>query len=364
MRHFRFDLRRLLMLGALLSSTTVFAAGSYTQSFSSTPSGWTSAFDTWSVTSGDYRNTNGPSGNTVSWYTGRQWTKNLTYKVRAYSDWPGTGNELGVVFGLTDSTHYFEVLLSVDGQVGVFQVSGNPNAPIARGTGSVNPAAAGLAVDTWFDLDVFVDATNSAKVEVKVNGVDANMINNTITPVAGYIGVVARSNKARFRNASVTSQLFRGNFTQDDGLQSTFPSRTTNARRAMRPRVTTRVTPDFPVWIPRVTVAASVVAEWCRSRCVRRHASLHVARADQRRREIRQRCHRTASGPWRTDDARPASAVTHATARYRFTTAGAARHPSKKHLLGATRPVHAILVGISLWLTDSDDDYGRCPGSS
>lgn len=217
MRHFSSNLCRMLVLGALVSSPAAFAAGSYTQSFSSSPSGWTSAFDTWGVTSGDYRNATGPSGNTVSWYTGRQWTKNLTYKVRAYSDWPGTGNELGVVFGLTDSTHYFEVLLSVDGQIGVFQVSGNPDSPVPRGTGSVSPGAVGLAVDTWFDLEVFVDATNTAKVEVKINGVDANMTNNAITPVAGYIGVVARSNKARFKNASVTSQLFRGNFTQDDG---------------------------------------------------------------------------------------------------------------------------------------------------
>ncbi|HEV7609896.1 MAG TPA: family 16 glycoside hydrolase [Steroidobacteraceae bacterium] len=214
----QFNLRRLLMLGGLLCSPGVFAAGSYTESFQSTPTGWSQDFDSWNANAADYRNVNGVfpggSGNPVAWYTGRQWTKNFTYKVRAYSDWPDTGNQLGVVFGLTDSTHYFEVLLNMSGDVSVFQVSGNANTPAARGTGSVNPAAARLAVDTWFDLEVFVDGTT---VKVKVNGVDANVVNSTIVPVAGYIGFVARNDKARFDDVSVVAQLFRGNFTQDDG---------------------------------------------------------------------------------------------------------------------------------------------------
>jgi hypothetical protein len=212
----KFTFRRLLILGTLLCSQGAFAAGSYTEGFASTPAGWSQAFDTWNVTADYYRNINSSpvAGNRVSWYTGRQWTRNFAYKVRAYSDWPDTGNQLGIVFGLTSSTNYFEVLLNMSGAVTLAQVAGNPNSPTVIGTGSVNPSAANLAVDSWFDLEVFVDGTS---VIVKVNGVNANVASNTIVPVPGYIGVVARANLARFDDVKVTSQLFRGNFTENDG---------------------------------------------------------------------------------------------------------------------------------------------------
>src|SRR5690348_15334976 len=184
-----FKLPGALLLLSLLCSTDTIAVGRYTESFTSlNPSGWTSdGVETWSSGTGDYRNMQGLSGSTVAWYSGRQWTTNYTYKVRAYSDWPGTGNDLGVVFGLSDATHYFEVLLSVtDGAVDVKQVSGNPNSPNTLASGT----ATGLAVDTWFDLEVFVDGDN---VVVKVNDqvvINAPGVLPTLDP--GNIGFVAR----------------------------------------------------------------------------------------------------------------------------------------------------------------------------
>jgi hypothetical protein len=217
MRPFRFMLCPVLGFSALLCSPEAFAAGNYTQNFATAPASWSVANDTWSAATGDYRNASGVIPPATAWYTGNSWTTNFTYKVRAYSEWPDTGNELGVVFGLTDSTHYFRVVLSMDGVVDLASVSGNPGAPTLIRSGSVTPASVGLAADTWFDLEVFV---NGNTVTVKVNGKVA-IAREPITPVAGSIGVIARANLARFDDLSITdnlaTQLFRGTFTETDG---------------------------------------------------------------------------------------------------------------------------------------------------
>lgn len=208
MHRFISMLGRVCALGALLSSSA-FAAASYSQNFSATPASWTTANDTWNA-SGDYRNTNGALPPSLAWYTGQTWTTNFTYKVRAYTDWPGTGNQVGVLFGLTDATHFHEVLVNANGDVGVYAASGNASSPtLLFPAGHVN----GLAADTWFDLELFVSGNF---VTVKVNG-NVAIDHQPITPVAGKIGLVARSDLARFDDVLVTTMLFRGNFTQDDG---------------------------------------------------------------------------------------------------------------------------------------------------
>jgi len=215
MRSSRFMLPPIIGLSALLCSGA-FAAGNYTQNFATAPTSWNVANDTWTA-AGDYRNSAGVLPPAISWYTGNSWTTNFTYKVRAYSQWPAEGNELGVVFGLTDSTHYFRVVLSMDGAVDLSRIAGNPNSPASTTSGSVTPASVGLAADTWFDLEVFV---NGNAVTVKVNGKVA-IAGAPITPVPGMIGVIARADLARFDDLSITdnlaTQLFRGTFTEKDG---------------------------------------------------------------------------------------------------------------------------------------------------
>jgi hypothetical protein len=213
--------RSVLVLGALLCAPGAYAAGNYTQNFAAAPASWSVANDTWSAAAGDYRNASGVIPPALAWYTGNTWTTNFTYKVRAYSEWPDTGNELGVVFGLTDSTHYFRAVLSMDGVVDLSRADGNPSVPLPIASGSVTPASVGLAADSWFDLEVFV---NGNAVTVKVNGKVA-IARAAITPVAGRIGVIARANMARFDDVSITdnlaTQLFRGTFTKVDGTALT-----------------------------------------------------------------------------------------------------------------------------------------------
>jgi len=208
-------LGQILALGALLCSAA-HAAGNYTQNFAGAPGSWSVANDTWSFAAGDYRNSDGVIPPAIAWYTGNSWTTNFTYRVRAYSEWPGTGNELGVIFGLTDDTHYFQVVLSMDGVVDLSRVTGNPSAPVLIRSG-LAPASAGLAADTWFDLEVFV---NGNAATVKVNGKVA-IAGAPITPVPGNIGLIARADMGRFDDVSITdnlvTQLFRGTFSKTDG---------------------------------------------------------------------------------------------------------------------------------------------------
>jgi len=209
--------RRTFLLGALFCASAAFA-NNYSQTFSATPSNWSVANDTWSVVNGEYRNAQSDLPPSLAWYNGASWNKNFTLKVDAYSDWPAEGNELGVVFGLTDSTHYFQVLISMDGQVDLYQITGDPNTRTTLASYKLDPEAIGLAPDTFFPVEVFVNG-NTVTVRVKQTLAIARA---PITPVTGKIGVVARANLARFKNLTLTDnktaeQLFRGNFTSRTG---------------------------------------------------------------------------------------------------------------------------------------------------
>ena len=198
------------------------AAGNYSNSLASTPSEWNTVLGTWSAATGDYRNAaNTASPATASYYNTISWTTNYTYKVQAYSEFPASGNQVGVVFGLTDDTHYYAALVNMLGQVTINQISGTSNTTLA--TGSVVPASVGLAEDTWFNLDIFVNrhkdaatgANDGSDVTVRVNSTVA-IAKFHLASVAGKIGVIARADMGHFKNVSVVDNLatriFRGTF--------------------------------------------------------------------------------------------------------------------------------------------------------
>jgi hypothetical protein len=203
------------------------AAGNYSNSLASTPSGWNTALGAWNTTFGDYRNeANTASPATASYYNSNSWTTNYTYKVQAYSEFPASGNQVGVVFGLTDATHYYAALVNMLGQVTINQISGTSNTTLA--TGSVVPGDVSLAEDTWFNLDIFVNrhkdvdtgANDGSDVTVRVNSTVA-IAKFHLASVAGKIGVVARADKGHFKNVSVVDNLatriFRGTFSGPAG---------------------------------------------------------------------------------------------------------------------------------------------------
>jgi hypothetical protein len=221
---------KVLLLAFVLLTSIAGAAqagGSYSQNFSTAVSDWAVANDTWAVTAGDYRNQNGVLPTPISWYTGNTWTTNYKYKVRAYSEWYDTGNKVGLIFGVNSTgTQYFQVLVNMSGEVTLEQVSGS--APPARIYGAGQPQTGfGLASDTWFDLEVFVNQSaepgesSKSDVTVRVNGKLA-IVRAPITHVAGRIGVITRADKGRFDDVSVidngsAKQLFRGTFSQPNG---------------------------------------------------------------------------------------------------------------------------------------------------
>ena len=205
-----------LALSALGFTPHLFAAGNYTQAFGSAPAGWSAINGGWVVNNGEYRNSANLPSPTIAYYGGNTWVTNFTYKLRAYSPWPDTGNKVGAVFGVnSDATHYFLVLVNMSGEVTLDEVSGSMTAPI--GTGFVDPTAAGLAADSWFDLEVFV---NGDFVTVRVNGKLA-IVREEIEPVAGRIGVAARADLGRFDDVNVVdnlaTQIFKGTFAKPDG---------------------------------------------------------------------------------------------------------------------------------------------------
>jgi hypothetical protein len=198
------------------------AQSNYSQSFSATPSGWSTSLGAWNATGGEYRNAaNTASPATIAYYNSNSLPTNYTYAVKAYSEWPGTGNQVGLVFGLTDATHYYAVLVNMSGRVSINQISGTSNTELTSQT--LSPADLGLAEDTWFDLDIFVNQHKDAatgensghEVTVRVNKKFA-IVKYLMSSVAGKIGVIARADMGHFDDVNVTyhdaARIFRGTF--------------------------------------------------------------------------------------------------------------------------------------------------------
>jgi len=211
-----------LVLCFCISAATQ-AAGNYSQNFATTPAGWINVVGAWNVTGGEYRNVeNTASPATASYYDGNSWTTNYTLKVKAYSEWAGVGNQVGLVFGLTNGgSNYYAALVNMSGTVTINQISGSSNTTIA--TGSVVPADVGLAEDSFFDLEIFVNThkdqqtgvVSGSDVTVSVQGKIA-IAKFQLASAAGKIGVIARADKGHFKNLTVTDNLatriFRGTF--------------------------------------------------------------------------------------------------------------------------------------------------------
>jgi len=213
MRLFK-SLPRAVMCASLLCSPAAFAAGNYSQNFTATPMGWLEARSDWVVTGAYYRNEDAVAPPAIAYYGTTSWTTNFTYKVRAYSEWADTGNQVGLVFGVANDTNYFQVLVNMAGHVTVDQVINSTVVP--KYQGDVTPASIGLAQNTWFDLEVFVNGNaTSSEVTVRVND-KVVIVKKPITPVPGKIGVVARADMGRFDDVSVfdniATRLFRGTF--------------------------------------------------------------------------------------------------------------------------------------------------------
>ena len=220
MRPPRFSSCPALLLGAILCSPGVFAAGNYLQAFSAAPASWTNVNGGWSVTAGDYRNAEiapgasapDPSNPTISFYTGNNWTTNYTFDVKALSEFPNTGNQVGVVFGYVDSTHYYQVMVNMNGDTTLDQRSGG--SPVTLASGNANTAGAALAQDTWFNLQLFVNGT---QVSVRVNG---KLVIEPVTVSSlpnAKVGLISRSDKGHFDDFKITDnlakRLFRATFT-------------------------------------------------------------------------------------------------------------------------------------------------------
>lgn len=206
------------LLVILSFSYPAHAAGSYLQTFDSDPpANWIAAEDTWSATSGYYTNATTAPFRAIAYFGDRRWSTDFTYSLRMYSDLGDTAShKVGVVFNFVDEMNYFEVSISMLGDVELNQVSGGvrPSQPLATGH------AAGLAKDTWFDVAVVRSGTN--KVRVRVGNVDVLSYDQLSSAPQGYIGVLSQFNWGRFDDVKVTPVVFRAGF--NTGASVTSPT--------------------------------------------------------------------------------------------------------------------------------------------
>ncbi len=209
MRHAA-HLSALVLAFSTLAGAPAFARGNYSENFSDgAAQGWQRANTSgpqWSVTGGYYRNETIASP-TIVYYTGTTWTTDFQYNLRAYSQWPDTGNLLGVVFGYLDANNYYEVLINMAGTVTLKRfVSG----AVAWSTSG---AVGALQEDSWFPVQLtFV----GAQVTVRVNNVTALGSITLPAKQQGRLGLTTRSDMGRFDDINVVDPganlLFRTTF--------------------------------------------------------------------------------------------------------------------------------------------------------
>jgi hypothetical protein len=198
------------MVSCLLFSTQLRADAAYTEDFSPSPTTWDITNGAWSASTGELSNSTA-SPAALGWYKNRSWTSNFTYTVSAYADLPDPGKKVGVVFGLTDATHYFSAQVDMAGTITL------AHSGTTLTTATFSPASAGLLPDTWFKLQLFVTGSaTSSSVTVKIN--DKKVLSGfAITPVAGMVGVITSANLARFDDVDVDWRMFRGTFSDTAG---------------------------------------------------------------------------------------------------------------------------------------------------
>lgn len=187
-----------ILSGALLAAAPVtgFAAGNYSETFDDNQAqGWSAIGGSWVAANGYYANSVDQVSATIATYGGDTWNTGFTYKARLYSDYPASGNKVGVVFGYQDADSYYEVMFNMLGLVTLTRV--NNGAEILLASGSVS----GLAADRWFDVEVTLSGSSAT---VRANG--AAVLSGVALPslVTGRIGLNSRWNKGRFDSVSVT----------------------------------------------------------------------------------------------------------------------------------------------------------------
>ncbi|HEV7608244.1 MAG TPA: hypothetical protein VGO61_12955 [Steroidobacteraceae bacterium] len=214
---------RTVVAGAILLSPAAFSAGNYTQGFASTPTDWTPVNGGWSASGGSFRNQQlfpGPGSGepTIAFLNSRSWQTNYTYSVKVLSEYPAAANKVGLVFGYTDPTHYYRVLVDMDGELTLdWRDGANPTRTLT--SGNTNDHGVDLQADVPFTLQVFV---NGPKATVRVNGklVAPDATLGTL-PVDSKIGVIASSDYGHFDDANIVDnvarQLFSGSFDKVDG---------------------------------------------------------------------------------------------------------------------------------------------------
>jgi hypothetical protein len=211
------------LLCVSFAAHSAYASGSYTQNFSSTPTGWQS-FDETFVATGGYYATTTPDPNqprrAIAVYNNNTWGTNYTYSVKLYSDYESDGNRVGIIFNFVDVENYYEMSISMrktatsdpnSGHALLSRVQGGVSTPIGS---EFHPAAtqAWPVKDQFFTVTVTRNGTNTV---IQVGGLTVFNVPNLAT-TAGHIGFFSQFNNGRFDDVSVAdttlSYLFRSGF--------------------------------------------------------------------------------------------------------------------------------------------------------
>jgi hypothetical protein len=179
----------------------------YTENFNDNQAqGWTTSGTTFVAANGYYAPSTDQGDPSIAVYGGAALTTNYTYRLRMYSNYPASGNKLGVVFGYADSSNFYELSLNMAGTVTLNRITNGTPALVVNG----DPAT--VQADTWFDVEVLLSGnTVTASIAGDVVIRDASLP----SAPAGRVGVLSRWNMAWFDDvelvypASTANLLFK-----------------------------------------------------------------------------------------------------------------------------------------------------------
>jgi hypothetical protein len=164
----------------------------YAQGFAATPPRWVNQGGAWSAVSGAYANAANVSF-TSSVYDGLALRDNFSLAAQLTSQWPGSGNTLGLVFNYEDSANFYEVRFNPLGTATLNKVTNGTRLMLQT-------AAYPGAPKTPFLVNVQRNANR-----IRVNAAGTALFDLTDADhVGGKAGVFASWNKSRFDNFTVT----------------------------------------------------------------------------------------------------------------------------------------------------------------
>lgn len=154
--------------------------------------GWAHANGSWSVSSGELRQS-AVAADVRSSYTYRTWETGYRLRARMLSEYGGSGNQFGLTFNASTAGNRYDLRMSPTGRVTLERVSGSTRTVLASGSAVIGSWR-------WFDVEV-IRAGGSATV--KING--ATVFSNVVLPgvTAGRIGLFASWNPVRVTRISV-----------------------------------------------------------------------------------------------------------------------------------------------------------------